>query len=93
MKINPIRKNFRGQWQNLLLVVLLVIVACSNRVAHIPEIDPEQLRAKGLSQPSTKKTYKMVPYDLVTIRFTYHPEQDPRHRSLFVLTVTLLWTE
>ena len=53
-------------------------MACSNKVAHIPEIDPEQLRAKGLSQPSTEKTYKMVPYDLITIRFTYHPEQDPK---------------
>jgi protein involved in polysaccharide export with SLBB domain len=78
MKINPIKKNFGGQWQNLLLVALLVIVACSNRVAHIPEIDPEQLRAKAANQPPTEKIYKMVPYDLLTVRFTYHPEQDPK---------------
>jgi protein involved in polysaccharide export with SLBB domain len=78
MKINPIKKNFAGQWQKVLPVAFLIIVACSNRVAHIPEINPEQLRAKSVSQPSTEKTYKMVPYDLVTIRFTYHPEQDPK---------------
>jgi polysaccharide biosynthesis/export protein PslD len=78
MKINPIKKTFGGQWPNVLLVALLVIVACSNRVAHIPEIDPEQLRTKVVNQPSTEKTYKMVPYDLITIRFTYHPEQDPK---------------
>ena len=78
MKINSTKRNFEGQWPNLLLVALLVIVACSNKVAHIPEIDPEQLRNKAVSQPSTEKTYKMVPYDLITIRFTYHPEQDPK---------------
>jgi protein involved in polysaccharide export with SLBB domain len=73
-----IKKNFGGQWQNLLLVALLVIVACSNPVAHIPEINPEQL-AKRVDQPRpTEQTYKMVPYDLITVRFTYHPEQDPK---------------
>jgi protein involved in polysaccharide export with SLBB domain len=78
MKISPIKKNFGDQRQNLLLVALLVIVACSNKVAHIPEINPEQLRTKAVSQPATELTYKMVPYDLITIRFTYHPEQDPK---------------
>lgn len=80
MKISPIHKeDFSGQWQNLLLVVFLVIVACSNPVAHIPEINPEQLRARPIKDPlPTERTYKMVPYDLVTVRFTYHPEQDPK---------------
>jgi protein involved in polysaccharide export with SLBB domain len=78
MKINPSTQNFSQQRQNLLLVAFLVFVACSNKVAHIPEINPEQLRTKAVSQPATELTYKMVPYDLITIRFTYHPEQDPK---------------
>lgn len=79
MKISQTQKeNSSSQWANLLLVVFLVIVACSNPVLHIPEIDPEQLRAKPVSPRLTEKTYKMVPYDLLTVRFTYHPEQDPK---------------
>src|SRR5262245_37538207 len=64
---------------NLLLVVFLVIVACSSPVANIPEINPEQLRARPVKDPRpTEQTYKMVPYDTVAVRFTYHPEQDPK---------------
>jgi polysaccharide biosynthesis/export protein PslD len=80
MKISSIHKESSiGRWQNLLLVGFLVVVACSNPVGHIPEINPEQLRAKPIKDPPpTEQTYKMVPYDLITIRFTYHPEQDPK---------------
>jgi protein involved in polysaccharide export with SLBB domain len=78
MKINSSKKNIGVQWQNLLLVALLVIVACSNPVAHIPEINPEQL-AKRVNNPlPLEQTYKLVPYDSVMVRFTYHPEQDPK---------------
>jgi polysaccharide export outer membrane protein len=52
--------------------------ACSNPVAHIPELKPEQLVAKPAPRLPLEQTYKMVPYDVVTIRFTYHPEQDPK---------------
>jgi polysaccharide biosynthesis/export protein PslD len=76
--MNMIKKNFIGNSPNLLLVVFLVIVACSNPVGHIPEINPEQL-AKSVNPPSpTELTYKLVPYDTITVRFTYHPEQDPK---------------
>jgi protein involved in polysaccharide export with SLBB domain len=78
MKTRRIKENFGGQWQSLALVALLIIVACSNRVAHIPEINPEQLVKQVNQPPPTEQTYKMVPYDLVTVRFTYHPEQDPK---------------
>jgi protein involved in polysaccharide export with SLBB domain len=78
MKINAIKRSFIANSPNALLVAFLVIVACSNPVAHIPEINPEQLRAKAANQPPTEKIYKMVPYDLLTVRFTYHPEQDPK---------------
>jgi polysaccharide biosynthesis/export protein PslD len=79
MKINTIKRSFIANSQNALLVAFLIIVACSNPVAHIPEINPEQLRAKPIKDPPpTEQTYKMVPYDLITIKFTYHPEQDPK---------------
>src|SRR5215510_11436475 len=78
MQINPFRKSSVATSQNVLLVALLVFFACSNPVAHIPELNPEQL-AKPVNQPPpTELTYKMVPYDTITVRFTYHPEQDPK---------------
>jgi protein involved in polysaccharide export with SLBB domain len=73
-----LRRNFVAQWQNLLLVGLLVIMACSNPVAHIPEINPEQLGKRVVQPPPLEQTYKLVAYDSVMVRFTYHPEQDPK---------------
>lgn len=78
MKINAIKKNLKAKSQTVLLVAFLVIVACSNPVGHIPELNPEQLRAKSVNQLPTEQVYKMVPYDSITVRFTYHPEQDPK---------------
>ena len=73
-----IKQNFPAQWQNLLLLAFLAIVACTNPVAHIPEINPEQL-AKRVNQPRPlEQTYKLVAYDSVMVRFTYHPEQDAK---------------
>jgi protein involved in polysaccharide export with SLBB domain len=60
------------------LAILAGLGACSNPVAHIPELRPEQLIAKPAKQLPYEQTYKMVPYDLLTLRFTYHPEQDPK---------------
>src|SRR5262245_16250659 len=76
--MNRIKNNFIGNSPNFLLVVFLLIVACSNPVAHIPEINPEQLAKRVNQPPPTEQTYKLVPYDSVMVRFTYHPEQDPK---------------
>jgi protein involved in polysaccharide export with SLBB domain len=75
--INRIKKNFIGNSSNLLLVAFLVIVACSP-VGHIPELNPEQLAKRVNQPPPTELTYKLVPYDTITVRFTYHSEQDPK---------------
>jgi aspartate-semialdehyde dehydrogenase len=48
--MNMIKKNFIGNSPNLLLVVFLVIVACSNPVGHIPEINPEHLALIAIQQ-------------------------------------------
>ena len=78
MKTRPIKKNLKAKSQAALLIAFLVIAACTNPVSHIPEINPEQLRAKSVNQLPTEQVYKMVPYDSITVRFTYHPEQDPK---------------
>src|SRR5262245_31207614 len=79
MNLITIKRKLVANPQNILMVAFLVIVACSNPVAHIPEINPEQLRAKPINDPPpTELTYKMVPYDTIMVRFPYHPEQDPK---------------
>ena len=78
MKMNTNRRSFIANSQNAMLIAFLVIVACSNPVAHIPEINPEQLAKRVNQPPPTELTYKMVPFDLIAVRFTYHPEQDPK---------------
>src|SRR5690242_5451643 len=59
-------------------LAVLVFVGCSNPVAHIPELTAEQLVARPVEQKPYEQTYKMVPYDSISIRFPYHPEQDPK---------------
>src|SRR5262249_33939475 len=78
MQINPFRKGSIANSQNVLLVAVLVFFACSNPVSHIPEPNPEQLAKQVNQPPPTELTYKMVPYDVLTIRFTYHQERDPK---------------
>ncbi len=62
----------------IFIVSAAAFAACSNPVANIPELKPEQLVVKPEAQQPYEQTYKMVPYDTLTIRFTYHPEQDPK---------------
>jgi len=61
-----------------LLGIAALVLGCSNPVAHIPELTAEQLVARPLQQKPYEQTYKMVPYDTITVRFPYHPEQDPK---------------
>jgi protein involved in polysaccharide export with SLBB domain len=66
---------------NLLPVAVLALVftmGCSSPASNIPELTPERLVVKPASQAPVEKTYKMVPYDLINVRFTYHPESDPK---------------
>jgi polysaccharide biosynthesis/export protein PslD len=78
MKIRAAYHNFIIDSRSVLFVTLLIAVGCSNPVAHIPQINAEQLNAKPITQVPYEQTYRMVPYDLIAVRFTYHPEQDPK---------------
>jgi protein involved in polysaccharide export with SLBB domain len=77
MKISPIMSRCINAHSGFLLAVLLII-GCSSPASNIPELTPERLVAKPASQAPLEKTYKLVPYDQINVRFTYHPESDPK---------------
>lgn len=60
-------------------VVFLFLTACSNPVAHIPEFRQGNV-APTQAIPAVKggAYYRLVPYDQISIRFPYHPEQDAK---------------
>lgn len=63
------------------IIVLIGIVgsslfsACSNPVAHVPELEQKDFLSLT---PSRSTRYRLVPYDLVSVKYTYHSEQDPK---------------
>jgi protein involved in polysaccharide export with SLBB domain len=73
-------------WGNkfFILTVTLVLLAfgCGNPVAHIPELN----KGDFASVPTTPKPpqlpaaggYRLLPYDVISVKYTYHPEQDPK---------------
>jgi protein involved in polysaccharide export with SLBB domain len=61
-------------------IAFLSIAACSNPVAHVPEFGAA---AANVSATTTvprlpSGSYKLIPYDQISIKFPYHPEQDPK---------------
>src|SRR5262245_11127236 len=93
MSIDAIKRKLIANRQNLLMVAFLLVVACSNPVAHIPEINPEQLRAAPINDPPpTERTYKMVPYDQSWSDLLTTQNKTLRRLSPFALTETSLWT-
>jgi polysaccharide export outer membrane protein len=67
--------------KNLLLIMIAVVLfsACSNPVAHIPEFSRTDF-VPGSKIPGAVPSgqYKLIPYDQISIRFPFHPEQDPK---------------
>lgn len=78
MNNDPIRKVSLSAWFLGVLGGLLVMAGCSNPVAHIPELKPEQIVPRPAQQRPLESSYKMSAYDQINVRFTYHPEQDPK---------------
>ena len=77
MKISPIKSRWINARSGFLLAVFW-FMGCSSPASNIPELTPERLVAKPASQAPLEKTYKLVPYDQINVRFTYHPESDPK---------------
>ena len=74
----PVKRNLLLPAMVTFLGAILVFVACGNPVAHVPELQPEKLVTTPIHQPRTEEAYTIAPHDLITVRFTYHPEQDPK---------------
>lgn len=69
----------------LLLVALsfltssLFILGCGNPVAHIPAFDRNDFAlAKPRHAAPGDASYRLVPYDQINVKFTYHPEEDSK---------------
>jgi protein involved in polysaccharide export with SLBB domain len=77
MKERPTKSSWVTAFTGFSVAVLFVL-GCSSPASNIPELTPERLIARPASQAPLEKTYKMVPYDLINIRFPYHPESDPK---------------
>ena len=77
MKASSIKSHWRTGSMGFSVAVLLIL-GCSSPASNIPELTPERLVAKPASQAPLEKTYKLVPYDTINVRFTYHPESDPK---------------
>lgn len=60
-----------------LAVTWLFALGCSNPVAHLPELDLKNLPGvQPTYGPMAGPFYTMVPYDIINIKYTYHPELD-----------------
>ncbi len=67
-----------GRFTGLVWFCLLVL-GCGNPVAHIPEFDKNELSGiRPFYGPSADSLYRLVPYDVIAVRFPYHAEQDPK---------------
>ena len=61
------------------ILVIFSLTACSSPVAHLPEFRKSDVTVSQ-SIPAIKGGvyYRIVPYDQISVRFPYHPEQDPK---------------
>jgi len=90
MSLGSEEKMHRGRSEILLAAITIVlaviflsaalsVLGCGNPVAHIPAFNKNDLAlAKPSHAPSGDFGYRLVPYDLINIKFTYHPEEDPK---------------
>src|SRR5919106_710976 len=77
MKVGPIKSRWINTGSGVWLAIFLIL-GCSSPASNIPELTPERLVVKPASLSPLEKTYKLVPYDQINVRFTYHPESDPK---------------
>jgi len=59
------------------IIGILMLTACGNPVAHNTEFRQSALTApQPISAVRGGAFYRLVPYDQISVRFPYHPEQD-----------------
>jgi polysaccharide export outer membrane protein len=60
-----------------LLFVFLYASGCGNPVSHVSEFPAGgSTGVRSIYGPSGQPFYKMIPGDVINVKFTYHPEQD-----------------
>jgi protein involved in polysaccharide export with SLBB domain len=61
------------------LSVSLLVLGCANPVAHIPAFDKNNFAlAQARHAAPGDASYRLVPYDQIHVRFTYHSEEDSK---------------
>jgi protein involved in polysaccharide export with SLBB domain len=61
------------------LSISLLVLGCANPVAHIPAFDKNNFAlAKPRHAAPGDASYRLVPYDQISVKFTYHPEEDTK---------------
>lgn len=59
------------------IIGILMLTACGNPVAHLPEFrQAASIAPQPISAVKGGAFYRLVPYDQISVRFPYHPEQD-----------------
>lgn len=58
--------------------VVLVFGGCANPVSDIPEFNKNHLTIARGNMPSRDFFYRLVPYDSINVKFTYHPDEDTK---------------
>jgi len=62
-----------------LTLLAVPLTGCSNPVAHLPEFNKNDLNVgKSSHAPPADSLYRLVPYDQINVKFTYHPEEDSK---------------
>lgn len=63
----------------IFLFVVSFVSGCANPVAHIPTFDKNELAlARPRHAAPGDPSYRLVPYDQINVKFTYHPEEDSK---------------
>jgi protein involved in polysaccharide export with SLBB domain len=68
----------------VVVIAALAFSACGNPVSHIAEFPRSDFVPAGKLPGAVPVggNYKLIPYDQISIRFPFHPEQDPKTPSI-----------
>jgi hypothetical protein len=71
----------------ILLSAVLTVLGCGNSVIdNIPEFKKNDLTLATITNiQSGDFFYRLVPYDSINVKFTYHPEEDTKVRVVIRL--------
>ncbi|HXG51603.1 MAG TPA: polysaccharide biosynthesis/export family protein [candidate division Zixibacteria bacterium] len=65
----------------MLGAAVLLVSACGNPVAHVPEFPAANISASTVVPRLPTGQYRLIPLDQISIRFPFHPEREPKATS------------